>query len=134
MPHRIFREDSCIQAPRHAADPQKTETVTGSDKKNLCELCGIFTGKIFKIYFSNAFSTENYYLNHSTSAKFFSYLVQELMGFPAGIPTDDIRRSPAPKITLYYSADPGFQLEPVTGNYLSGSPHPSRVADLSRVR
>jgi hypothetical protein len=28
-------------------------------------------------FFCNAFSTENYYLKHSTSAKFFSHLVQE---------------------------------------------------------
>jgi len=63
----------------------------------LCELCGIFTGKIFKIYFSNAFSTENYYLNHSTSAKFFSYLVQELQDSRQAFPPTIYVVAPLPK-------------------------------------
>ena len=77
MPHRSFREDSCIQSAPHTADPQKPEIVPASDKKNLCELCGIFTGKIFKIYFSNVFSMENVFLDHAVFTKFFFDPVQE---------------------------------------------------------
>jgi len=38
MPHRTFREDSCIQSPPHAADPQKPgrffDFHAGFDKKS----------------------------------------------------------------------------------------------------
>jgi hypothetical protein len=72
-----FLNSSCIQSSR-MQPTHKNRKLCRSLKKNLCELCGILTGKIFKIYFCNAFSTENYYRKHSTSAKFFSHLVQEL--------------------------------------------------------
>jgi hypothetical protein len=42
-----------------------------------CELYGIFTGKILKIFFSNVFSRENDFLDHATFTNFFSDPVQE---------------------------------------------------------
>jgi len=61
----------------HRSGPGKFFTVPVSDKKKLCKLCGIFTGKIFKIYFGNVFSMENDFLDHATFTKFFSDPVKE---------------------------------------------------------
>jgi len=102
-------------------------------KKNLCELCGIFTGKIFKIYFSNVFSMENDFLDHAACTKFFSEPVQEPQDFWQAFPLMIDVGVPS-KITLYYSADPGFHWNLSRVTDPSGSHYPSRVTDLSRVR
>ena len=68
--------------------------------------------KIFKIYFNNMFSMENDFLDHAAFTNFFLGPGPGTAGFPAGIPADDIRRSPAPKIPLYYSADPDSRQNP----------------------
>jgi len=56
---------------------QKKQKLCRLLKKNLCELYGIFTGKILKIFFSNVFSRENDFLDHAAFTKFFSDTVQE---------------------------------------------------------
>jgi hypothetical protein len=71
--------------------------------------------KNFKIYFSYAFSMENYFLDHAASAKFCSDPVQEPRDSRQAFPPTIYVVAP-PKITLYYSADPGFLWKPVTGN------------------
>jgi len=70
---------------------------------------------------------------HNQPLQNFSRTRPRNLRIPAGIPTDDLRRIPLPKITLYYSADPGFLWKPVTGVDQSGSQYPSRVSDLSQV-
>ena len=42
-------QDSCIQSPRHAADPQKTETVPVSDKKICANFAEFLQEKFLKI-------------------------------------------------------------------------------------
>jgi len=57
---------------------------------------------------------EIYFLDHA-GLQNFSLTRSRNLRIPAGIPTEDLRRIPLPKIPLYYSADPGFLWKPVTG-------------------
>jgi hypothetical protein len=76
-------------------------------KKNYAKCAGKFSKKFLKLFFGNKFSMEIYFLDHMAFAKFFLDPVQEL---------HDLQQAPPPtfsvvassKITLYYSADPGF--------------------------
>jgi hypothetical protein len=83
-------------------------------KKFLRESAGKFFKKI-KIYFSNVFSMENDFQDHSASVKFFPDPVQE--------PKDSRQVSPPPIYVIAPSKNPpilqcrsGLPLEPVTGN------------------
>jgi len=78
-------------------------------------------------------SMKKYFPDCPSTIKYFSDLIQVLYDSRQAFSPTIYVVAPS-KITLYYSADPGFHWNLSRVTDLSGSHYPSQVADLSRVK
>ncbi|MFA5269688.1 MAG: hypothetical protein WC379_17120, partial [Methanoregula sp.] len=104
-----FLNSSCIQSSPHAADPQKPETVPVSEKKFVRTLRNV-NRKNFQNLFLQCVLNGKLLPEAFDLCKIFLAPCPRTAGFPAGIPTDDIHRSPlqkSPYITVQIRASTG---------------------------
>jgi len=134
MPHRTFREDSPASNPNLIQPTHKNRKLCpDSAKKKLCKICW----KIFRKFLKFILAT-------CSQWKIISWITRPLQNFSRTRPGNSKTPGRHYPPTIYVIAPSqnhpilqcrsGLPVEPVTGNYLSGSPYPSRVSDLSRVR